>query len=187
MLAPMLFLALLCVGIGLLPEIALKLLSGAAAILNPGINAPLPPLPFGPLWSLGGTALIIIATTLLILSPSRRQKKTVTTWGCGFLHTTPRMSYMAGGFSELAADSLLCKGMQPATTATPAKTIFPMPSEFSLNSIDPILQRGLAPLFSQLAQRAYLFRKLQAGKLNVYLLYMFLATTILLGWVMWLG
>ena len=188
MLAPMALLALLCIGIGLLPGFALKLLSGAANILNLGVTVPLPALPFGPLWSISGGALLLVATAVLILISRQRShhQKHVATWGCGFLKPTPRMTYMAGGFAELAANSLLGKGMQPATTTIPAHGLFPMTSEFRQTSTDPILHDGLSPIFTQLAQRAYLFRKLQAGRLNIYLLYMFLATTLLLGWVMWL-
>lgn len=190
-LAPMLLLGLLCLGIGLLPGVALKLLSGAARILTGGgTSLPLPGLPFGPLWSISGSFLLLFFIALLTkISPrNSRTRKPVSTWGCAFSKPNPRMSYTAGGYSQLAADSLLCTAMLPTNTGNPVvQGIFATATKFRQISRDPILQRGLVPIFRQTAQWAYLFRKLQAGKLNIYLLYMFLTTTLLLGWVMWLG
>jgi len=186
MAAAMVLLALLCVGVGLLPMVPLKLLTGVTALLAGGKGAPLPALPFGLLWSITG-GLLLLGAGAVIAGKSRRpdhRQQPVATWGCGFTKPTPRMVYMAGGFSELAAETMLCAAMQPATSGVPVTGIFPAGSQIGQTALDPVLERGLGPLFSHLAQRAYLFRKLQAGRLNVYLLYMFVATTLLLGWVM---
>jgi hypothetical protein len=47
---------------------------------------------------------------------------------------------------------------------------------------DPVLDRGFSPILKKCADIAYSFRVLQAGRLNVYLAYIFLATILMLGW-----
>ncbi|MDH5297756.1 MAG: proton-conducting transporter membrane subunit [Desulfobulbaceae bacterium] len=192
LLAPMLLLSALCLGIGLFPAMALRLMAGPMAVIAGPTAAPpltiLPPLPFAGPWSISCTLLLTLAVvTVFFRHRVHRPGTAIATWGCGFLAPTPAMVYMAGGFSQLAGDTLLNASLLPEVTATPVRGFFPKGAAFSQQSADPVLRHGFAPLFSELARRAYLFRRLQAGQLNVYLFYIFIATTLLLGWVMWQG
>ena len=190
MVAAMLPLLTLCLGIGLFPSLPVRvvaqtmaLLQGAGSIANPEIVTA---LPLGGTWSLaGGLLLGLVAFTCLARYLHAPSTPKTSTWGCGFNRPTPRMTYMAGGYSQLAQESFLCACLHPDTQEIRAAGLFPAAATFDQKSVDPVLTRGFSPLFSALAERAYLFRRLQAGQLNVYLFYIFIVTTLLLGWVMY--
>lgn len=187
MLAAMLPLAGLCLAIGLFPALPFRTVLKAMAVVaganNPAIESITAALPFGGNWSLTGSLLLGLALLICLVRYLRRAgSRKMQTWGCGFAWPTPRMTYMAGGYSQLAQENLLCSCLQPKKEELQAGGLFPAAARFAQQSVDPVLQSAFAPLFSRLAERAYLFRRLQAGQLNVYLFYIFVATTLLLGW-----
>ncbi len=190
MLAALQILFVLCLFIGLFPTIPLNLLVGPMMILSGQaagvILTATRALPFNAVWSISVGLLLCLAAAVAVgRCLINRSGRAAATWGCGFQRPTRRMVYMAGGYSQLAQDNLLCFGMQPRTKEIPVKGIFPTGAVFCQESVDPVLHRGFAPLFSWLAGWAYMFRRLQAGQLNVYLFYIFVSTTLLLGWVMY--
>lgn len=71
--------------------------------------------------------------------------------------------------------------MAPKNEAISPKGIFRQPLRFIQHIGDPIFDNVFEPLFAKLAARANSFRMVQAGKLNIYLLYIFIATILLLG------
>ncbi|MGV1097908.1 proton-conducting transporter transmembrane domain-containing protein [Thiovibrio sp. JS02] len=188
MLAAMTALAGFCLSIGLFPSLPIQATAKAMAVLDTtgslpaqGIGAT---LPFTGNWAMAGGLLLALTIFTCLVRHRRRRTKKIPTWGCGFLRPTPRMTYMAGGYSQLAQENFFCACLHPEAEESRANGLFPATASFAQHSEDPILRRGFGPLFSLLAERAYLFRKLQAGQLNVYLFYIFISTTLLLGWVM---
>ncbi len=135
-------------------------------------------------WSLGAAVTLALAVLYLLGRTQKRPAATGPTWGCGFQKPTARMTYSAGGFSQLARDSLFRACLAPAENSSPVAGLFARPARFLLQSVDPVLNRFFAPLFTALAGGASACRLLQSGRMNVYLFYIFSATILLLGWVL---
>lgn len=187
MLAAMLIPALLCLAIGVFPLAAMGFLAQPLMILAPGSPNPaaVMPLPFGPAWSLGVlSAIVAVAGILALRYKVRRKPRNIGTWACGFWKTVPKMAYTAGGYAQLAQEGIYCACLKPVYTMNiiGRRLLFAAPMIFTLDSPDPVLQSWLTPLFRGCGDIAHFFRRLQAGRLNVYIFYMFLTTVLLLGW-----
>jgi hydrogenase-4 component B len=187
MLGAMALSALLCLAVGICPGWALKLVAAPLGMLSadvvPGGGEILAALPFGPAWSWVSLALALLLITLLIwryrrgaMVPGR------STWGCGFLKPAPRMSYTAGGYGQLAEEEVYCGCLRPRISGDRPRLLFPVRWQWRTRSVDPVLDRAVAPLFSRAANLAGTCRRLQGGQLNLYLTYFFAATVLLLGW-----
>lgn len=185
MLGAMLLPAALCLMIGIFPQPVLPWLSGPLAVLAANGVDPvaLPPLPFGPAWSIAGLFLLILFAGLIATRCRRhRPDNALSTWGCGFVQPTPSMSYTTGGFTQLAQDEIYSAWLRPVLPAQEKHELFPAGRRFRPQIIDPVLHRVLAPLFTRIADLANSCRRLQAGSMNIYLAYIFLATLLLLSW-----
>lgn len=183
MLAAMALPALCCFGIGIFPQVPLRLLAKPMQILAPGGPDPAAvlPLPFGSAWSL--CALLLTATvTCFLVVRHRRPHPVQPTWGCGFRQPTTRMAYTAGGFTQFAQDEMYYSCLKPREEQPGGLPFFPAPRRFQRKYPDPVLARWFSPLFGQCADLAHTFHRLQAGQMNIYLTYIFLATVLLLGW-----
>jgi formate hydrogenlyase subunit 3/multisubunit Na+/H+ antiporter MnhD subunit len=184
MLAAMILPALACLAIGIFPQVPLRLLAKPMQILAPGSPdlAAVVPLPFGPAWSLCGLLLTAAVTCFLVVRNRRRPQPVQPTWGCGFRQPTARMAYTAGGFTQFAQDEMCYSCFKPREEQPGGLPFFPAPSRFQRKYPDPVLARWFSPLFGQCAELAHTFHRLQAGQMNIYLTYIFLATVLLLGW-----
>jgi hypothetical protein len=162
-------------------------LAGPLQSLAPDLAAGWPELraglPFGAAWSYISLALLALAA-LLVARRHRLRSQTVarSTWGCGFPQATARMSYTAGGFAQLAQEGLYCGCLRPQISGARPRELFPAAWQWRTRSADPVLARGLTPLFGWLAELAGGWRRLQGGHMNLYLTYFFAATVLLLGW-----
>lgn len=184
MLAAMLLPAALCLMIGIFPQLVLPWLSGPLTVLSANGTGDLPPLPFGPAWSTAALFLVILFTGIVTVRCRRHLPgNAVSTWGCGFVQPpTPSMSYTTGGFTQLAQDEIYSAWLRPVLPAQEKYALFPTQRRFRPQIIDPALHRILAPLFTRIAGLANSCRRLQAGSMNMYLAYIFLATLLLLSW-----
>lgn len=174
-----------CLLIGVAPQLPLQLIDGPlVALLSPtGIGAAATMPPFGPAWSLALlTALGVMVVVVAIRTWRLRNTGRIATWGCGYLKPSSRMAYTAGGYSQLAQDTLFCSCVMPTADSTRSAALFPPPARFDQERPDPVLTRCFLPLFRKLAEHASTCRGLQAGQLNIYVLYIFTATILLLGW-----
>lgn len=186
-LAPALLLGA-CLLIGLFPAQAMELLSAPLTLLLSG--AALPLAPAVPSARLGWAALLLILTLaacalLLMFVRRRRACGSAETWGCGFQRPSARMTYSAEGFSELAHNRLLPDFLRPGVGGTVPAQVFAPPSRLVQSSDDPALLCWYQPLFSALADRFSHLRRLQQGRLAVYLLYIFLTCGALMVWSLW--
>lgn len=183
----MLFSALGCLVVGVFPQTFLAILDTPIRVLARWAPPPLQtvvPLPFGPAWSISALVLGggLVAVLLVIQLRQRRQSGTTPTWGCGFSRPTARMSYSAGSYGQLAQDEMYCACLRPILPPGGRSPLFPPARRFQATMGDPVLDRGFSPVMKKCADIAYSFRVLQAGRLNVYLAYIFLATILMLGW-----
>lgn len=188
MLLPMALLLFGCLLIGLLPQAALALLQGPLASLlrQPVVEFPVPLARFG---QAGFFLLLALGLGWLLLRwlQQRRPRAEGPTWGCGFSFPNPRMSYTGAAYSELLFRHVLPKLVQPTIDQVAATGVFPTGGLLRQTSRDPLLTRCWRPLFVLIAERCQQLRWLQQGRLSIYLLYMFILSTLLLAWSTWTG
>jgi NADH:ubiquinone oxidoreductase subunit 5 (subunit L)/multisubunit Na+/H+ antiporter MnhA subunit len=187
MLVPMALLMAGCLLLGLYPALALRGVAGVVALLLPGSHLNAAVGQGEPLAYLSWlVALLLAGIGGLVLLRWLRAKavRRLPTWGCGFSLPTARMAYTAGGYAELAQRSLLCACLQPTLANVPPTGLFPRTGRLDMASHDPIFSRFFRPMFQRLADRALTCRGLQAGQLHIYVLYIFIATALLLGLVL---
>ena len=110
MCAGMALLAVLCMGIGLLPALVLPMTHSAVGVvsgLRGGDLGAMMGEVIAPAWRLSGAAaILLIALALLIIARRRWMGKCApgpvpagATWGCGYAAPTPRMQYTASSFA----------------------------------------------------------------------------------------
>lgn len=183
MLFSMSILCAFCVLLGALPVIALSAVREPLKILSiePGINLNILPFLTSWQWPVVSCSLIMVFVLLLwIRTKNAGETPRSVTWGCGFQKPNRRMVYSAGGFTQLAQDTLFCSCVAPTHEPVSPLALFGKPFRYIQESNDPILQGLFIPFFTGFASRANRFHKLQAGRLNIYILYTFIATILLL-------
>jgi NADH:ubiquinone oxidoreductase subunit 5 (subunit L)/multisubunit Na+/H+ antiporter MnhA subunit len=189
MTAPMSALALACVVLGLLPQLALPVLAPVAAAWAPLAGDPTVALAqLLPLWTVSALALGCGASVALLLRWLRRRQRrqqgtpAVGTWDCGFADAgSPRLQYTASSFAQFAATLLRWTVRERGPGPQPL-ALFPAPREFDREPVEPLLQGLLWPLGRRLADRCARLRFLQHGRLQIYLLYILVVLLLLLGW-----
>ena len=188
MVGPMAALGGLCLLGGLFPALLLGPVSRVAELIAPGLpslvtRAGLMPLWLGWLgWGLAGFIILAVAMARWLAS-SRGQAPTASTWGCGYILPSSRMSYSAEGFAELAGTSFFCPGLQPEVDVDHSPALFPGPLVFRQQAPDLVLEDCYQPLFKGMAASCLRMRKLQSGPVHFYLFYIFSTTVLLLAWV----
>ncbi len=184
MLFAMSALCALCILFGVAPFIPLSAVAKPLQVLSVVPDISLNVLPFLLSWqwtAASGSLLLLFMLFLWMRTRSVGDTPRSVTWGCGFQKPNSRMVYSAGGFTQLAQDTLFCSCVSPTNEPISPLGLFGKPFRFIQNNSDPVLRRLFIPLFSGFAARANRFHRLQAGRLNIYLLYTFIATILLLG------
>jgi hydrogenase-4 component B len=176
--------ALFCLIFGIFPQVLVRLVQAPLSTIvadTAAFGDAAKSLPFGKVWSI--TAITLLGLLTLILRnrfPGRKADK--STWGCGFIHSTSRLAYTAGGFSQFAEDGFFLSSLR-TTGGFPSKgSLFPATMRHVRQSLDPIFLRFFTPLFVKGAEFANACRRLQAGQIGIYMTYFFLATILLAGW-----
>ncbi|GAB6082560.1 proton-conducting transporter membrane subunit [Desulfuromonas carbonis] len=184
MLWPMALLLLACAGIGLLPGSLRPLLERAAQAWTGAL--PLPPLApqLAPLTVIGGAGWLLVALLLLVGWWLRRRSAAAPrqcgTWGCGYPLSTPRMQYSASSFAD-GLVRLFRFVLGSERHGGRVAGLFPERAELAGHTPDPVLDRGLTPLFSGLARLLYRLRRgIQNGLVASYLFYIALTVVVLL-------
>jgi hypothetical protein len=175
-----------CLVIGLLPQLALHLLTPVLTQLTttttPELAATFAGLGQIGLWGILLCAILILLGLLLAYLRRQRPAALAATWGCAFPRPTAEMAYKAEGYSELAHNHLLPAALRPEVSKPRPRTLFPAAISFFQHSREVVLHRCFQPLFSSLAERCVRLRWLQQGKLHLYLLYIFTCCTLLMLW-----
>jgi hydrogenase-4 component B len=183
MLVPMALLSLICGVIGIAPILLTfplnsALLAFQSSLVSTGI-AEL--VPFGWL-SLSGAGLLICGM-LGALYLSRRAaglpQATAVTWGCGYLRPGPRMQYSASSFGSTLV-SWFRWALCPQLHSEEVTELFPRPSRFESHVPETVLERIYLPALEYLYLKSAPVRKLQHGRLNIYIFYTFLTLVLLL-------
>lgn len=184
---PMVLLAVLCALIGLLPV-------AVPHILEPAIFAWSPQLPFagirlaetaplGWITLMGGVLLLAIlgAGAWLWKRVATEPRGTAGTWDCGFVRPSARMQYTASSFAEMFV-KLFAAVLRPRVHPPRVQGLFPEKSAFGSHIPEAVLELVMVPLLAATDRRFSLARKLQHGRLHLYILYIFVTLALLLAW-----
>jgi formate hydrogenlyase subunit 3/multisubunit Na+/H+ antiporter MnhD subunit len=188
--APLFVLAGLCVLLGVAPVVGVRISVMAVAGLS-GLpyNADTSVLAgFGRVltnvallvWL--GLGLTVLARWLLL---RRREMRTADTWGCGYAVPVPRAQYTA---SSLVAPMVSFMGpVLPGevTRVLPPRGYFPQSAELQAGTADLFTRRMYRPWFQWVSNTFRSLRALQHGRLQWYLLYVFLTLVVLLFIEFW--
>lgn len=107
--------------------------------------------------------------------------ETGLTWGCGFTAPTPRIQYTSSSFAEMLV-GLFRWALRPRIHRPHIAAILPQPTDFHSHVPDPVLDEVVLPTFGFSAWLFSWFRVFQQGRIQAYLLYIFVALVALLLW-----
>ncbi len=196
MLVPQAVMAALCVGLGLMPGVALRALEGIMVSL-PGLQ-PAALVSAGGLGMTSGTAsfdhvapaaLFVallggLAVAGLLAARKGLAVRRQPTWACGG-ELTARTEYTATAFSKPMM--MIFRGVyRPTRTVETLADVSPyFPHEVRYRSeIEPTFERYIyGPLVRAVVRAATGMRVLQAGSLHAYLAYVLVLAVILLLWL----
>lgn len=187
---PMLVLAGVCVAIGLLGWLALRVLAPAVESLVPAEMAEE--------FSIGlvtgetalqciaaGGAALWLAVGLLAFLRKRllagRQVGAAGTWDCGYAAPTPRMQYTSSSFARpIIVFFRFFLRTRDAVHAP--QGLFPARADLHTETPDVFRESGFAPAFAAVRWVAMKARWLQQGRIQLYVLYIALTLLVLLVW-----
>lgn len=182
----MAILAGICILIGVLPVLAIRLVEPVISSIFPQRLAVLPSIQTtAHLYGVSiAAAMLILAVILLVVFYASRLRTTPVgesgTWDCGYAAPSPTMQYTASSFAEMLVrifgGILRPERHEPATGA-----LFPAPESFHSHVPEVVLEKGLLPFLAAADRPLAMIRRLQSGQLNHYILYIFAALIVLLA------
>jgi NADH:ubiquinone oxidoreductase subunit 5 (subunit L)/multisubunit Na+/H+ antiporter MnhA subunit len=111
----------------------------------------------------------------------RRPERTGPTWSCGHAPVTPAMQYTAGSLAQ-PTTRVLEPLLRPSVRWTAPGGPWPRALAWRAETPERALAEFYRPAFVRLAGLLGQFRRLQEGRLTVYLRYVGLALLALLAW-----
>jgi hydrogenase-4 component B len=192
----MAILACACIALGLTPPVVMPLLAGVLAGLGglPATQAAptgglvlQPAAGFGqmspPLIALGLLALLGAIPLALKLVRANRPVRVSDSWGCGRIGQTPRMEYTATAFAE-PLRRVFAQIYRPTRELTidfhPESKYFVQSIAYH-SEITPWTERVIyTPIIRAVTVLAFQVRRLQAGALHLYLVYIAIILGVLL-------
>lgn len=181
-------LAAACVGIGVAPFLVARLLEHAVRTwggesLSPVRAADIEAwVPLGWLTFLGLALILSIGVLFLRFSRALgRSTARSVTWDCGYAAPTPRMQYTSSSFAKILVDQFSWV-LHPKGELPQVRGFFPTTVRSHSWVEDRVLGEIIHPLAKALERLCARLRPLQQGKLQAYLLYMFIILGILLIW-----
>lgn len=187
MLLPMGLFALLCLLVGLLPQLALRLVGPAITSFMPQMSAAVDPAGYGVMLgriSLMALVLIVFAVAVTLLWWWRLGSARVNsapTWGCGYQRGTSRIQYGATSFSEQAV-SVFNGIIRQRVKRPDLSGLFPAPGQCVDRPTETVLENVIAPIFTLAGVSFAFLRRLQHGQMHVYMIYIFVTLFILMLW-----
>jgi hydrogenase-4 component B len=190
--AAMAFLALVCLAVGLLPQVAVRLVWPAAAELAAGAGTRDVPaagrfVPWYASVSLVGAIVVGLAVVLALARAGlARDRRAAGTWGCGYGLATARMQYTASSFASTLLG--VFRGLvHPTTRARGANGAFPAAPALHSWTKDAAEAYLFRPAFVALAWPGRLTRMLHRLAVQYQVLFVIVALAGLLLWKVTLG
>ena len=187
MLVPMAFFALLCLLIGVAPQLALSLVSPAIDTFYPHVISPAVSVEYGDVLGRLSLAAVLLLSAVVAVALFWRWRlgknavSSASTWGCGYQRGTARMQYNGTSFSELAVS--VFNGIMRQQIELPSLTgLFPGRSRCSDSPTETLLERMITPFFNGTGLFFGFLHRLQHGLMHIYMLYIFATLFILMLW-----
>jgi hydrogenase-4 component B len=185
--APMLLLALVCGLIGICPPVVAPMLDAAIASWQPAALGGSRLATVAPLWwlSLLGAFLLCLALGMgyrMVRRLSAAPCGVGPTWDCGYLRPAPRMQYTASSFAEMLV-KLFAGVLRPHREVPVIEGAFPRSGRFASHIPELFLELIFLPLLERTNARAGVIRRMQHGRLHLYILNIFVTLVLLLIWV----
>ncbi len=193
-----LFLAFLCMVLGLASPLLVKLLSAVLPAMpglegliadasgngTPGFELPYAlllkiSLCFFVFYSLLG-ALEFARRRLL----RKRRAKTGPTWDCGYARPSGRMQYTSASFTQPSM-GIMKFWLKPKWFVSGLRRYFPQRGHAEMDARDISINIWERVIFHNISRLAGYSKHLQHGVLNVYILYILLALIATLTWRLW--
>lgn len=114
----------------------------------------------------------------------KREIRISVTWGCGYDMVSSRMQYSASSFVQPLRENFR-KVLWPSIYLLKPQGIFPKEGKFSSKNVGVFLPRFYTPLFDFFYKLALKMRWIQQGRVQIYILYIFLTILILLVGSFW--
>ena len=133
--------------------------------------------------AVGGVLLALLAGLVLLRRRllAGRVVSSAVTWDCGYAAPTPRMQYTAASFARP-----LLSGFGPLVRSReechPPTGLFPRSAWFASHPRDAVHHLVLRPLQAWLAPWLERARRIQHGRVHLYVLYIALTLLVLLTW-----
>jgi hydrogenase-4 component B len=187
MTAPMILLAAGCLVAGMAPLLLVRIVTPAVAFYG-GMEAPAIALVTNqvPLVQLTIANCLLVFLVLSIgtaylLRIRRMPRFQATTWGCAYPDPTARIQYTGTSFSEMAIN-LLGALVAPNRRRPSLAAAIPSKARFLYSSTETVLDRILIPVFQWMGLSFSYLRRLQHGRLHIYVLYIFATLCVLMIW-----
>jgi hydrogenase-4 component B len=186
---PMGMLAALCLAIGVWPLPAIRLIMPAvrvaAGVAQPMTNAGVSDALTG-LTMISATAALFFCLTLALIMVRRRllQIRPVSqtvTWDCGYAAPAASMQYTASSFAQPLVRLFRTILRTQAREHAPAG-YFPQSAHLASRTPDAASTYLFLPLFARARRGLEGLRWLQQGRVQLYLLYIFITLVVLLVW-----
>ncbi len=185
--APMLVLAGLMLWVGLFPAMALGPAAIAATAWNPGWsgNVDIPVFHLGSLHLLLACGLLAAAYVVL-RKVSRNGLRDSLTWDCGYAAPTTHMQYTSGSFAGIVT-RWFAWILRPARLVRKVRGQFPEKALYLERTPETVLEYCIHPLGRGVGLLAEGAKKMQHGRLHLYILYVFAGVMALGAMAFWGG
>ena len=173
MLGPMVLLGAACVAIGVVPGFFWAGVSSAAAAWQPGCAvAPMP----ASLPAIGACNVVLVLMAALAAGALWRRVKRnglarTGTWDCGYARPTARMQYTAGSFASIIT-GWFGWILQPEQHGHDPQGMFPKSATRVSHTPETVLDKIVRPLGAGVMALSTAVRRLQHGRLQMYILYL---------------
>ncbi len=176
----------ICIGIGVVPIMIVRLIEPVASALFPQRDALLPSIQTtAHLYGLSlGAAILFLLVILLVVFYVNRLKAIPSgetgTWDCGYAAPSTRMQYSASSFAAMLVD-IFAPILRPERHEPHQTGLFPPPERFHSHVPEVVLDKGIMPFLGAIDRRFAHIRRMQNGQLNRYILYIVVALFVLLA------
>jgi hydrogenase-4 component B len=191
MITPMFVLVACCLVIGLAPPLVAPMLQQAVVAWSPALGGDATKL--ADLVPLGWVSAAAIALVVAIAAGwfglrailRRSEVGSAVTWDCGYAAPSPTMQYTSSSFAEMLV-KLFAWALRPKIHVQAPKGLFDHEGKFHSHVPDTVLDGAIEPSIRGFAWLLSRLRVLQAGSIQLYLVYIFIVLVVLLLWKGWM-
>lgn len=183
---PTALILLVMLGIGLAPDVFVKLISRAIYIYMPIETKGIVIQQFDSISKVGVVSIIFLFLIAIVyfirtLKVKNNKESYGPTWGCGYIGNTEKMQYTGSSYSDNLAQLIKpIVEVKKEFEVYKETEIFPKDRILKTESDDPIETKGIIKTVDKISQFISIFAKIQDGQTQHYILYAFVFFSILL-------